>query len=275
MNPASAVAFVLLACATPHVPLAVGDGPARSGPFSVELVDEHGRGLATFHHRGRTYVLGALGERYSIRVWNDSGRRAEAVVSVDGRDVVDGRTASWEKRGYVVEPGDQLTIDGFRLSERSVAAFRFASVRDSYAAKMGSARDVGVVGVAVFAELEPRGPVAPYGTPRDERSAPSAESRSPAPGSAREDRRHTERRGLGTEFAEERRSRVRDVTFARANTRPETVLVLRYDDRPGLLALGIDLDRRGAECEEAWARESASPFRGDAFAEPPPGWRSR
>jgi hypothetical protein len=239
----------------------------------VELVSDRGRALPTFQHRGRTHVLGALGERYLIRVRNDSGRRAEVVVSVDGRDVLDGQPAGWNKRGYIVEPWSRVTIDGFRVSERSVAAFRFASVPDSYAAKMGNARDVGVIGVAVFAELERPAPVpTPYEAPAD--LAPQGGEKAPsAAGSAPEEARR-ERRGLGTEFGEEHRSHVREVPFERLSTRPDSVLVLRYDDRRGLLALGIDVDRRRGE-DDAWMRETASPFRGNAFAEPPPGWRSR
>jgi hypothetical protein len=83
--------------------------------------------------------------------------------------------------------------------------------------------------------------------------------------------KRAERPGLGTEFAEEHDSRVVRVSFERASARPEAVLTLRYDDRRGLLALGIAVDgRRG---DDAWARETAVPFRRDAFAEPPPGWR--
>jgi hypothetical protein len=95
------------------------------------------------------------GERYLLRVHNASNRRVEVVVSVDGRDVVDGRPASLEKRGYLVLPHSDLAIDGFRLPQESVAAFRFSSVSRSYAARMGDDRDVGVIGVAIFVE-EPR-----------------------------------------------------------------------------------------------------------------------
>jgi hypothetical protein len=84
---------------------------------------------------------------------NHSGERLEAVVSVDGLDVIDGREASPDKRGYLIEPYGSLVIDGFRTSEAQVAAFRFGSVGDSYAARStGSARNVGVIGVALFDE---------------------------------------------------------------------------------------------------------------------------
>lgn len=77
----------------------------------------------------------------------------EVVLSVDGLDVIDGRAASLSKRGYLVRPGGSITIEGFRESSEAVAAFRFSSVRDSYAArKYGETRNVGVIGIAAFNE---------------------------------------------------------------------------------------------------------------------------
>jgi hypothetical protein len=293
--PFATVAVAIALVAAPRFP-AAQEVAARFGGYSVEAVDESGRALPTFEHRGRTYVLGSLGQRYLLRFRNGSARRVELVASVDGRDVVDGRPASFQKRGYVVEPWGELTVDGFRTSQDSVAAFRFSSVSRSYAARKGDARDVGVVGLAVFAERRPRWvppPPTPYRAPGDEPQASSGGARdqaerraeaappsaAPAPGegAAASAPRHKamERPGLGTEFAEEHESRVERTTFERASARPEAVLTFRYDDREGLLALGIDVDGRGRRGEEAWRRESASPFRADAsYCEPPPGWRS-
>ena len=62
-------------------------------------------------------------------------RRVEAVVSVDGLDAVDGKPASVGKRGYMIPAFGDVTIDGWRTSLSTVAAFRFSSVRDSYAAR--------------------------------------------------------------------------------------------------------------------------------------------
>ncbi|HEY6100808.1 MAG TPA: hypothetical protein VIW03_15325, partial [Anaeromyxobacter sp.] len=155
----------------------------------------------------------------------------------------------------------------------------------SYASRMGDARDVGVIGVAVFPEREvlrrpPPPPYAPYDAPRAEASpAPSGagpEARSDAPPAQERSakaHRDAERPGLGTEFGEQRESRVVEVAFARARARPDAVLALRYDDRAGLVALGIDVDGRGPGWrDDAWRRENATPFRGSAYAEPPPGW---
>ena len=59
---------------------------------------------------------------------------------------------TFANRGYVIGAWDTLDIDGFRQSQDEVAAFRFAKVRDSYAAQTGDARNVGVIGVAFFAQ---------------------------------------------------------------------------------------------------------------------------
>jgi hypothetical protein len=290
-----ALAALLAACATPRAAAARPyESAARSGPWSVELVDESGIVLPTFFHGGRFYVLGSLGRRYLVRVRNGSPRRVEVVVSVDGRDVVDGRPASFSKPGYVVSPYGEVLIDGYRLSEASVAAFRFGTVARSYAGRMGDARDVGVIGVAVFPEREmlprpPPPPYVPYASPGGSAAAPGARAEgaapegaeaprapaqaAPAPEAAERQRTADRRPGLGTEFGEERESRVVEVAFERARPQPDAVLALRYDDRAGLLALGIDVDGRGPGWrEDAWLRESANPFRGSAYAEPPPGW---
>jgi hypothetical protein len=288
------LALALAACASPR-PTAAHGLPARAGPYTLEVVDEYGRMLPTFQHRGRTYVLGTHGARYLLRVRNLTGERIEVVASVDGRDVVDGRPAAFSKPGYLVDAWGEVTIDGFRLSTSSVAAFRFSAVDDSYAARMGDARDVGVIGVAVFPEA-PRRVVAPepypYPAPYDDRdaeldrgpaNAPSAAA--PAPpatsggkgeGVARSaPAEKSSRPGLGTGFGEERRSDVIEVAFERASATPAALLTVRYDDRPGLLALGIDVDGSRWGGRDRRLRESAQPFRSEGYADPPPGWYGR
>lgn len=293
-RPLAAVALIAAVAALPLTALAHSDAPARQGPYSLELVDDSGRVLPTFSHRERTFVLGVPGQRYRLRIRNGSGRRVEVVASVDGRDVVDGGMAAWEKRGYLVEPFGETTIDGYRLSGDAVAAFRFGSVRDSYAARMGDARDVGVIGLAVFPERLPAWRRPPYvyrpypregeegagrGEPRSEAASPpsASESAEAGPPQGPQARRSLDRSrpGLGTEFAERHDSHVEEVPFERAARQPAAVLTLRYDDRQGLLAAGVDLDPwpRGRP-EEVRRREYANPFRSSGYAEPPPGWSS-
>jgi hypothetical protein len=122
------------------------------GGITIALTDDAGNPLQGFAASGRTYVVGEAGRRYNLVITNQTAGRYEVVASVDGLDVIDGKQASPGKRGYIVAPNSTLTIDGFRTSEESVAAFRFAAVRDSYAARTGDDRNVGVVGFAFFAE---------------------------------------------------------------------------------------------------------------------------
>ena len=134
--------------ATPE-PLAV---PAGDGSLAVSLVDEDGRMLPGVEAGGRALIVGADGERYKILVRNQTSARFEVVASVDGLDVVDGKPAAPDRRGYIVDPHDDLVIDGFRTSSADVAAFRFGAVSDSYAAQTSGDRNVGVIGLAIFAE---------------------------------------------------------------------------------------------------------------------------
>jgi hypothetical protein len=237
----------------------------RSGAYEVEVLVD-GLPAPTYAHDGETYVMGQLGARYTLRVHNHSARRVEAVVSVDGRDVIDGKPAELRnKRGYLVPAYGQLDIDGWRISRAEAAAFRFSTVPESYAARTGNAREVGVIGVAVFPErYVPPPPIArrplpiypryydEYDmAPRDDAGPrPEAESRSaepPAPSSAPAPRMREEsasgaganadrmpekksaheraRSGLGTEYGEAVHSPTYEVEFVRANAARPSVIL--------------------------------------------------
>jgi hypothetical protein len=273
-----ALAFAWTACAARPV---VADPPGQAGPFRVELIDARGSLLPTFERAGRTYVLGQHGDRYRLRIANPTSQRVEVVVSVDGRDAVDGGPARFEKAGYVLPPWGEVVVEGFRVSMRDVAAFRFSTVAGSYASLRGNARDVGVIGVAVFREavpLPPPRPVLrrPYGEPGDPRNGAGkgdGGAAAPSTESSRSRSADEDRPGLGTGFGERRYNPVTTVQFRRARSTPDYLLAVRYDDRDGLLALGIDVDRRGPDRREQWRRETARPFGNlPAFAPPPQGW---
>ena len=291
----------------------------RAGAYEVEVLID-GSVAPTYAHDGETYVMGQLGARYTLRVHNHSGRRIEAVLSVDGRDVIDGKPAELRgKRGYLVPAYGTVDIDGWRISRAEAAAFRFSSVPDSYAARTGSAREVGVIGVGIFPERyvpppPPRRPQPIYPRSYNEyESAPSeggyrglggkdksgagAAEQAPAPSSAaapraeapmadesaRGDDRAPEKKsararsGLGTEYGEAVSSPTYEVEFVRANSsRPAVVFGLRYNDRDGLVAMGIDVDGPDyAYWREQELRRTADPFPAAdrRYAAPPPGWR--
>lgn len=127
---------------------------------SVSLRDANGKPMSALFANGRLYAVGEAGQRYTINIKNRTGLRLEVVASVDGLDVLDGKAANPSKRGYLVPPHGTLEIAGWRTNANQVAAFRLSSVRNSYAARTGSARNVGVVGMAFFHErgTQPRYP---------------------------------------------------------------------------------------------------------------------
>lgn len=128
--------------------------PPRFGSLiSIGLRDQSGRFLPGLIVGDRWFVVGQEGHRYSILVRNNTDYRLEIVLSVDGLDVMDGRAASFRKRGYRIDPHRQLVVEGFRQSTEAVAAFRFGPVRESYANEnYHDTRNVGVIGIAVFNE---------------------------------------------------------------------------------------------------------------------------
>ncbi|MGE0397678.1 MAG: hypothetical protein AB7T06_13235 [Kofleriaceae bacterium] len=137
--------------AAPHIAIASAPAKVRA-PYDVQIMRESGETMPTYAKGDRYYVQGNANERYIIRIVNPTGNRVEAVVTVDGLDVVDGEPGDLRKRGYVVPPYGETRIEGFRTSTEDVATFRFSSVDDSYAGKKGKARNVGVVAVAIFEE---------------------------------------------------------------------------------------------------------------------------
>ena len=138
--------------------------PFGAQPVSVTLETPGQGALPGGLFGGALYFAGEEGQPYAIRITNNTATRVEAVVSVDGRDVVTGAIGDYRKqRGYIVEPFGSVVIDGFRQSFTQVAAFRFTGLAGSYTALQGTPQHAGVIGVAVFEERVSRkkpGPLA-------------------------------------------------------------------------------------------------------------------
>lgn len=137
------------------------------GALRARMLDSSGRPFSALCTSGRVVSTGNPGERYSLAVENRTGQRYEVVATVDGLDVLDGEDGSYAKRGYLINAYSSVAIDGFRRSEAEVAAFRLGDVARSYAASKGKARNVGVIGFALFAERQavvyaPRYPARPW-----------------------------------------------------------------------------------------------------------------
>jgi hypothetical protein len=231
-----------------------------------------GETLRTWYREGRLYVAGDPGTRYGLRFANHTGGRVLAVVSVDGVNIITGETANYNQRGYVLGPGETYDVNGWRKSETTVAAFQFASLSGSYAAKTGRPGDVGVIGMAVFQERKPppseplsenivqpapniarRAPMhappslaipAPVMAAPD-KAAPSLAAAAPPPPpaariasdsavrSAREDEK------LGTAHGASEWSVINLVDFVRATSAPRVLTTIEYDTWDHLVAAGV------------------------------------
>ena len=204
-------------------------------PVDVSIFDRSaGRELPVYWHAGERYVAGEPGHEYEIRIRNHGGGRVLAVTSVDGVNVITGRTAAPSQSGYVLDPHGTVAIDGWRKSLDEVAAFYFTSLPDSYAARTGRPDNVGVIGVAVFREqVRYR-----WMQERESAAAPDAAG---ATAESQTDSAKSERAPgrLGTGHGERRDSEASYTSFERASQEPESMIRIYYDSRRNLVAQGV------------------------------------
>lgn len=253
----------------------------RAGPYEVEILVD---GLPQPVHPsgGQSFIAGTYGAAYEIRVHNRTGGRIEALVAVDGRDVISGdRISTRRHRGHLVEPYDSVSIRGFRSSTARVATFRFSSIPESYAWRRGSAWGIGTVRVWVFEEARPARLPMPlphvarrhqdgyYRAP--EARAPGSRGHGSAAPRARRGGRGAESapQAMGTSYGEQRWSPIGYTSFARHSSRPQAVLGLRYNSWKMLAAAGI-VGRPHRYPVLVGYTESYAP---GPFAPPPPPWR--
>jgi hypothetical protein len=246
--------------------------PLVSNPVDIAVVDrETGQDLRVWRHHGRLFVAGEPGARYGLRVTNHTDGRVLVVMSVDGVNILSGQTAGYDQMGYVLSAYGSTVVNGWRKSNTEVAAFAFAPLPQSYAARTGRPDDVGVIGMAVFKERavaqlpdyvapdespwrgapppKPQIPPSASSAPSDSRAAgrplavvplhvpaPSAA----APGALRGEtfaQRPDEK--LGTAHGAREWSVVNVTMFERATSHPESVRRIEYDTYANLVASGV------------------------------------
>ena len=243
----------------------------------ITVIDRNtGATLPVHSYRGEFWVAGMPGARYAVAVQSRHGQRLLAVPAVDGIHVLSGQTAAWSQTGYVFTGYSNYQITGWRKSDSEVAAFEFSSLGDSYAGLTGRPANVGVIGVALFKEKQvpisrddqelsknegarplsrsksmtsPAPEPAPTPTPTaanrnaDRANNEAAESASPgSSASANEVARRSAPQAaakLGTAHGQRESSVVSQTAFERQQTQPDEVVLIRYDSRANLVALGV------------------------------------
>jgi hypothetical protein len=258
----TALAAALALAGAMIVPASFAHVPTPQSPLAqVDVYDRvSGRALTVYEKDGRQYIVGVPGHEYAVRIRNMTPRRILAVTSVDGVNVITGDTASPDQSGYVIDAWGSVEIAGWRKSMAETAAFFFTEHSNSYAARTGRPFDVGVIGVAVFAERPVRVTQRidePLRARKSEASADAAGSSAesvPAPPAAAASGAVAERRDelsrnqpaapqptakLGTGHGRQEASYARQVTFERASTSPAQIVALQYDRYENLVAMGV------------------------------------
>ena len=251
-QPLAAVALAsALACASMPA-AAVG-----SSLGTLDIVSRADGGvLTTYGKGGRHWVVGTPGQEYSLRVCNTTGGRILAVMSVDGVNVITGDTASPAQSGYVLDARDCADVSGWRKSLAQTAAFYFADLPDSYAARTGRPANAGVIGVAFFRERpQPIASSPPLGKIAASRHDEPASRQESASGTRAADTvtsaeavapREDMARGapaplakLGTGHGRSETSLAQVTHFERESEYPTAAITLHYDRRENLIAMGV------------------------------------
>ena len=114
----------------------------------------HGKPIKEYIHQNKIYIEGRKNSAFSIKLRNNSSEKALFVLTIDGLSVLDGKDASFDSRGYIINGYDSMTVNGWRMNDNEVAQFFFSSPDESYRKRMSKGNNLGVIGLAVFTEKE-------------------------------------------------------------------------------------------------------------------------
>ena len=119
----------------------------------------NGNRCKQYNHQGKIFIEAKNGSEYVVQINNNHWKRVLAVGSVDGLNILTGKTASEKDSGYIVGAYSSEKIKGFRFSDTEWAMFKFGYKfnGNTYAQSKedGSERNCGVIGLRIFYEKEP------------------------------------------------------------------------------------------------------------------------
>jgi len=254
----------------------------RYGGFDLEVL-VGGSPLEVLYGRGRGYVEAREGEEYELLVRNPLPVRVAVALSVDGLNTIDARhTSAWEASKWVIEPYGTIRINGWQMSSQRARRFYFTSERDSYAARLGRASDLGVITAVFYRESSPHpypvtpppyndGPYRPQSRseePKESRAPESSADKSRSAGrgaTAATPRRDDEYAATGIGRPVEN-----DVEWIHMNLErsPAAEFTVRYEYRDALIRLGV-LPRPWRDDGALQRRERARGFDGPGYCPEP------
>ncbi len=173
----------------------------------------------------RRYIEAKNGERYLIRIRNQTDKRVGLVIAVDGRNIISGKKSYLRnsERMYVVGPWQSSEFEGWRSGKNRVNRFYFTDATDSYADAWDDHTALGVIAAAVYKDRQRRHH---YRNESKQRSQIAPESRSQGDDEP------------GTGFGEEAWSPSRRVHF-KPSRHPVYKKFIKYEWRRSLCRRGI------------------------------------
>lgn len=109
------------------------------------------RPITNYYHNGKYFVEGRAGSNFELEVINKNPHKIEAILSVDGLSITDGKSAGQHSVGYLVEANSSIKIPGWKISDEKVASFEFTGKENSYSTgQTGSSVNNGVIGLMAF-----------------------------------------------------------------------------------------------------------------------------
>jgi hypothetical protein len=122
--------------------------------YNVQILVD-GKPVKEYTKDGKVFVEAKSGTEYSVRIKNNSGRRAVAVVSIDGINTITGEVATPESTGYVVGAYSSIEVKGYRQDNEGGGRFKFTEKESGYSKEVdGTGINSGVIGVAFVAEKQ-------------------------------------------------------------------------------------------------------------------------
>jgi hypothetical protein len=225
-------------------------------------------------HKGRTWIEGRENSNYVVDLTNQGVVRCMAVLSVDGLSVCDGQPASYASTGFVIKPGETVTVPGWLVNNATAAEFVFASRKHSYAQHQNNNENVGVIGAAWFVEHTVGHSVArtmPVTTVDQTWAKSSAMGPVAVCASAHltlptQFSNHVQ--SMGTGFGEATQFATSNTVFVRSSSKPVAVSLIYYDSATNLQKMGIQMRSRAKHAPDAFPMDSG-------YCKPPPKWAAR
>ncbi len=265
--------------------------------MNISIV-QSGRVLRQHLHKGETFVEAPPEGDYVIRLHNNHHKRREAVVSVDGINVIDGKDAGFSGTGYIIGPWQTVDIPGWRRDDKKVAAFKFdervevqvpvlsnvehhyhySGFRSPWYSFWGGFGNTGPFNPApsggtycstLGAELGAQASASFSGSTVVTNNSSIPSTKSVSTKSLKSPSVTRSVKDVGTAYGQETSFFTTTVDFARATSAPMLVAELRYATRERLKSWGVKLDQENTP----FARPSAFPASQGCPA--PAGWSPR